>query len=178
MVLRRCRYILVSDAGCDEQYTLADLANAVRQIRIDMGVPIVFERGCPIDRAHQGNGNPHCAVARILYRAVDGPGAEDGTLVYVKATLSGDEPIDVLNFGKAHPSFPHQSTANQWFDEAHFESYRVLGFHSATEIAKLYQGEGGLAGFFECVVREDHARAAACAPSPASLGVGPAWPPA
>jgi hypothetical protein len=24
-------------------------------------------------------------------------------------------------------SFPHDSTANQWFDETHFENYRALG---------------------------------------------------
>ena len=164
MILRRCRYIIVGDAGCDEDYTFADLANAVRQVRIDLGVPIVFEHGCAIDREHQGNGNPHCAVARIMYSAMDGPAAEDGTLIYVKATLSGDEPIDVLNFSKAHPTFPHESTANQWFDEAHFESYRMLGFHSALAIAKGYRGGGGLPGFVKWVVEQDAVRAASGAP--------------
>ena len=170
MILRRCRYIIVSDAGCDDAYTFADLANAIRQVRIDLGVPIVFEHGCAIDREHQGNGNPHCAVARIMYSAMDGPAAEDGILIYVKATLSGDEPIDVLNFGKAHPTFPHESTANQWFDEAHFESYRVLGFHSALAIAKGYRGGGGLPGFVKWVVEQDAARAASGAPVGAPAG--------
>ena len=31
--------------------------------------------------------------------------------------------------GKRH--FPHQSTADQFFDEAQFESYRALGAHVA-----------------------------------------------
>jgi hypothetical protein len=159
MVLRRCRYILVSDAGCDEDYTFADLANAIRQIRIDLGIPIVFDHGCAMDREHQGNGNPHCAVGRILYSAIDGPDATDGILIYVKATLSGDEPVDVLNFGRAHPSFPHESTTNQWFDEAHFESYRVLGFHSVMSIAAGFRQTDGLPGFFECAGQQDAARA-------------------
>ena len=55
-------------------------------------------------------------------RRLDGPAAEDGILIYVKATLSGDEPLDVIHYGKAHPAFPHESTADQWFDEAQFES--------------------------------------------------------
>jgi hypothetical protein len=27
--------------------------------------------------------------------------------------------------------FPHESTADQWFDESQFESYRALGYHIA-----------------------------------------------
>jgi hypothetical protein len=27
-----------------------------------------------------------------------------------------------------HPDFPHETTADQWFDENQFESYRRLGF--------------------------------------------------
>jgi hypothetical protein len=40
MVLRRCRLIVVSDAGCDPHGTFEDLGNAIRKIRIDLGVPI------------------------------------------------------------------------------------------------------------------------------------------
>jgi hypothetical protein len=31
----------------------------------------------------------------------------------------------------AHPDFPHESTANQWFTESEFESYRQLGLYIA-----------------------------------------------
>ena len=153
MIQRRCRYILVSDASCDDDYAFDDLGNAIRQVRIDFGVPIVFERGCRMDREHQGNGNPHYAVARILYSAVDGPEAEDGFLVYVKATLCGGEPIDVLNYSRANPSFPHESTAQQWFSEAQFESYRILGFHAVQEMADGYRGSGGVGDFFQWLER-------------------------
>ena len=43
MVLRRCRVIFVSDAGCDPHCNLEDLGNAIRKVRIDLGVPITFE---------------------------------------------------------------------------------------------------------------------------------------
>src|SRR5262249_559859 len=32
-------------------------------------------------------------------------------------------------YHRSHPEFPHQSTADQWFDESQFESYRRLGLH-------------------------------------------------
>ncbi len=34
-------------------------------------------------------------------------------------------------FAVAHPDFPHESTANQWFTESEFESYRQLGEYIA-----------------------------------------------
>ncbi len=46
----------------------------------------------------------------------------------------GNEPPDVMSYGKANPEFPHQSTADQFFDESQTESYRMLGRHSLLEI--------------------------------------------
>jgi hypothetical protein len=40
MVLRRCHCILVVDAGCDPQLNFEDLGNAIRKIRIDLGIDI------------------------------------------------------------------------------------------------------------------------------------------
>ena len=133
MVARRCRFIIVSDAGCDPQYAMDDLANAVRRIRLDLGIPIQFD-ALDITRAGQGQGNPHGAIGRIRYAVVDGADAPDGTILYLKATLSGDEPVDVRNFATSDPTFPHDSTANQFFDEARFESYRTLGFHTVLSV--------------------------------------------
>jgi hypothetical protein len=140
MVSRRCRFIVVSDAGCDPKYTFDDLSNAVRRIRIDLGIPIQFgELG--ISKAGQGRTNAHGALGVIRYSIVDGPAAPDGVILYIKATLSGDEPVDVINFAALDPQFPHDSTADQFFDEARFESYRVLGFHSVLSL----RGEGATA---------------------------------
>ncbi len=131
MVLRRCHLIVVSDAAADEQFRFGDLGNAVRKIRIDLGVPVDFwdmniHREAP--PAAQGRG-VYWALGRIRYSCVDGPEAPDGVLLYVKPTVYGDEPRDVLEYKKSFPAFPHQSTADQFFDEPQFESYRVLGSH-------------------------------------------------
>jgi hypothetical protein len=135
MVARRCRFIIVSDAGCDPGYAFDDLANAVRRIRLDLGIPIQFD-SLDITKAGQNHGNPHAAIGRILYSEVDGTDAPEGTILYLKATLSGDEPIDVRNFSAGDPTFPHDTTANQFFDEARFESYRTLGFHTVLSVTE------------------------------------------
>jgi len=151
MVARRCRFIVVSDAGCDPQYSFDDLANAVRRIRLDLGIPIYFP---PIDvtRPGQGHTNPHAAIGKIRYSVVDGPEVADGTILYLKATLSGDEPVDVKNFALTDPTFPHDSTGNQFFDEARFESYRALGFHTVLSVA------GGLKNLTDAEALCDTAR--------------------
>jgi hypothetical protein len=134
MVVRRCAVIIVSDAGCDPDYTFADLSNALRRIRIDLGIPVEFG-AMDMSLAGQGVGNRHMVVGKIRYTAVDGPGAHDGKLLYIKATLSGDESVDIRNFAALHPTFPHDPTGNQFFDEDRFESYRALGYHSVMSVA-------------------------------------------
>ena len=139
MVRRRCHCIIVSDAGCDPEYTFEDLSNAVRKIRIDFSIPIDFATdGIGMDQARQGKGNSHVAIGTIGYSAID-PDASNGVLVYMKATLSGDEPADVLNYARSHAVFPHESTSNQFFTEAQFESYRMLGLHTVEQSAALIE---------------------------------------
>lgn len=129
MVLRRCHWIVVSDAGCDPQGAFEDLGNAIRRIRVDFGIPITFEK-VPIysrdDAGAQGPDATYCAIGRIGYSEMDGD-VEDGTLIYIKPAFYGTEPPDVFNYAQTSPTFPHESTANQFFTEAQFESYRRLG---------------------------------------------------
>lgn len=75
--------------------------------------------------------NAHAAIAKVTY--ADGK-TPPSWLVYVKATLTGDEPVDVLEYHSSHPDFPHESTANQFFDEAQWESYRRLGEHIGSKV--------------------------------------------
>lgn len=135
MVRRRCRVIVVSDAGCDPNYLFDDLGNALRKIWIDIGIRIDFvgldrlkkrfkSRPTPAKEA------PYWAVGRIRYRDADGGGV-DGWLLYIKAGLHGTECMDVLSYASTHLEFPHETTANQFFTESQFESYRALGFEIA-----------------------------------------------
>ncbi len=126
MVLRRCRRIIVVDAGCDPSALYEDLSGAIRKIRADLGIPIDMTR-MPDDTTPWGEG-------RILYGAIDGD-VEPGVLVYLKPRLLVDAPPDVRHYASTHADprnpFPQQTTADQFFDEAQFESYRALGFDIA-----------------------------------------------
>jgi hypothetical protein len=137
VVLRRCRYIFVSDAGCDPESKLGDLGNAIRKIRIDFGIPIRFEKQIEIYPNGNSEQGLYCATAIIDYGAVD-KGTPPGRLLYIKPTMRGrgDEPVpyDVYSYGKTVDAFPHESTADQWFSESQFESYRALGSHALEQI--------------------------------------------
>jgi hypothetical protein len=151
MVRRRCRFILVSDAGCDPNCRLEDVGNAIRKIRVDLGVPIEFEPGAFDIKSRSADGEEvdgkYWAIGRIGYSLIDAPrgmpldearAAYDGVLVYVKPCFYGREPRDVFNYALGHPEFPHEPTSDQWFSESQFESYRSLGEHIGHE---LYNSE-------------------------------------
>ncbi len=132
MVLRRCRRIVVIDGSADPDYSFEDLANAVRKIRIDLGIEIEFKGDFPILKRGNGIGR-HCAYGEIKYSCVD-LGAPNGELVYIKTSLNGNEPRDILHYATQNSSFPQQPTYDLWFDEAQLESYRRLGSHIIQEI--------------------------------------------
>jgi Patatin-like phospholipase len=134
MVLRRCRYIVVSDASADRGYAFGDLANAVRKIRIDLGIPIDLEQTYIGPQENERHGR-YCALGVIRYDAVDGRGAAPGHLLYIKPAVYADCPPDVRNYQKGSDGFPHESTADQFFSESQFESYRALGRHIIGQIS-------------------------------------------
>ena len=76
----------------------------------------------------------HAALAEVTYCAEDGRPQEVGWLILIKPTLTGDEPTDVLRYHNQHRSFPHETTADQWFDESQWESYRKLGEHIGMKV--------------------------------------------
>jgi hypothetical protein len=144
MVLRRCRLIVLSDAGEDPAYSFEDLSNALTKIHTDLGVPIVFTDQVPIskydsekpeaDRDKDQLGGKYCALGIIRYSAIDtldaeGTPAPDGLLIYLKPTLIGKEPADLLHYARSNSAFPHEPTLDEFYSEAQFESYRVLGAH-------------------------------------------------
>jgi hypothetical protein len=126
LVRRKCRYIIACDASEDRSYSFEDLGNALRKCRTDFGVNIDIQTRAIRPNPETGWSESHCAFGTIDY----GEGYSS-YLLYIKASLTGDEPDDVLQYHDSHPEFPHQSTADQWFDEYQFESYRMLGLNIA-----------------------------------------------
>ncbi|MDQ3280087.1 MAG: patatin-like phospholipase family protein [Acidobacteriota bacterium] len=145
MVARRCKHIIVCDASADGSYGFSDLGNAVRKIRIDLGIPIELKTKYIAPSAGERHGR-FCATGRILYPDVDGVNKvggeidrEDyerrcGKLIYIKPAVFESCPPDVRNYRTEHESFPHDTTADQFFNESQFESYRALGRHAVGAI--------------------------------------------
>lgn len=137
LVRRRCKYIVCCDAGADPEMSFEDLGNAIRKIRIDFGIDIEMDLNMLRRKGDQFS-QWHHAFGTIRYDMVE-PDSPVGMLVYVKASLTGDEPADVLEYAAAHREFPHESTLDQFFSESQFESYRRLGEHVAKEVFRYAQ---------------------------------------
>lgn len=74
------------------------------------------------------------AHARSLGWADTSRDARTGVLVWIRPALIRAETLDVEQYGRQHRRFPHQSTTDQWFDEAQFESYWKLGELTALQV--------------------------------------------
>ena len=148
MVRRRCRLIVVSDAGSDPKFAFEDLGNAVRKIELDLGVTIEFQ-GIETLKTWPENDeqcsklpitSSYHAIGTIKYMEADGAG-KNGTILYIKPAYHGTEDIGVRSYATANREFPHQTTADQWFSESQFESYRALGFQiTDTILTKVFSG--------------------------------------
>lgn len=133
LVRRRLPYIIASDAAEDAEFHFDDLANAIRKIRADFGIDIEIDVSGLRPAEPGGRQRAHAAVGSIRYDRVN-PRLRPGVLVYIRPGLTGNEPADVLSYARRNPPFPFQSTADQFFDESQFESYRQLGLHVAKNV--------------------------------------------
>ena len=144
LVRRRCKYIMVCDGAADPEIAFGDLGSAIEKCRSDFGVEIDMNVE-PLRRdPATGLSHAHWVRGTIRYPASASANSRDrntesftGEILYVKSTMTGDEPADVLAYRQNHEEFPHESTADQWFDESQFESYRKLGYHIVRGISRV-----------------------------------------
>ncbi len=158
LIKRHCQVIVACDADSDGQYACENLLSLIEKARTDFGarIEIDFYKIRPKDgRESEFN----FVVGDIFF---DPQNLKDrGKLFYLKASMplratpeasgliknlpsdAGKRnrlPDDVWEYFDKHKTFPHQSTADQWFDELQFESYRALGEYignaAASEIGK------------------------------------------
>jgi len=138
LLRRRCSVIIAIDAEADRQMAFSSFNTLERYALIDLGIRIdlpwqqitneslntskeIDEKG-DADKHH----GPHCAIGEIKY-----PSGRKGILIYIKASLTGDENDYIFDYKKRYGDFPHETTLDQMFTEEQFEAYRALGFHAA-----------------------------------------------
>ena len=131
LLRRRCKYIICGDGEADPTLSFGGLATLMRSARIDMGIEIEIL----LDDLHlgdDGTSHQHAALGIIKYPPLE-PGGEkeSGYLLYIKSSFTGNEDETMQEYRAKSPDFPHETTADQFFDEGQFEAYRALGFHMA-----------------------------------------------
>lgn len=129
LLQRRCRLIVACDAERDLELGFGSFNEAVRQVEIDLGIKIDIDLGCLRPDKATGLSSRSFALGRITYPKDSERQLAAGTgwLLLVKSSLCGCESEPILNYKKRHPDFPHQSTADLFYDDAQFEAYRALG---------------------------------------------------
>jgi hypothetical protein len=146
LVERGCRNIVLVDCGADPSWCMSDLGEAVRRCRIDFGTEITLDVRPFRRTARNGIAPRHCVVGHIRYApahlemlgwSAQEMGNPEGRIVWIKPAIASQDPADVRQYGFENTDFPQQSTVNQWYDEAEFESYRSLG---AWSVSSLLQG--------------------------------------
>ena len=150
---RGIRLMVACDCGCDPLYQFADLANLIRLARIDFGTeievdsdiaadvklgtvfgtPKQFLPGC--DDAHA---KQKCALLLNVYHSDSAYRAKlpDAQIIVIKPRLTSNACADLAQYHATHKEFPQEPTADQFYDEAQWESYRKLGL----EITKTVFG--------------------------------------
>ena len=169
LLSRRCRLIIVSDAGFDPDHTFADLLKIYRIERSRYGTQFFdLASGEPMSledlhlkfnnmqdaslkaESHLGKTQKHFLAVRIRYHrpntvvGANGeclPEPDDGVLIYVKPSMLGNEEIDLLQHRVENPMFPHDPTSDVAFDEQQFESYRQLGHHVGMKLCAAVKGD-------------------------------------
>lgn len=141
LIRRRVDTIIVSEAGEDQQYTFVDIADLIEKVRVDFGVSIRFLPEYDLGFLMPGSSDAPkyltdrydlaqrgFAVAEIEYPVQGGESASTGTIIFIKATLVDNLSGDLYGYKDAFPSFPNETTADQFFDESKVEAYRELGY--------------------------------------------------
>jgi len=135
LIRRHCRVIVVSDCGQDGTGDFEDLGRLCRHVRVDFGVDIRIDVS-PLRPGPDGRSRQHMVAGDIHY-----PDGDTGVLLYFKPSLVGSEPTDVFHYKTQNAEFPHESTLDQFYDEAQWEAYRRLGEHAGMMAFRTVSGD-------------------------------------
>lgn len=96
-----------------------------------------------LDRKAPRWSEQHFMVLKIKYPPCPDRGPSEGYLIYIKSSLTGDEPVELLQFKNTEPVFPHNPTADQFYEPERFDAYVQLGYHIGNQVGAEGAGFGG-----------------------------------
>jgi hypothetical protein len=146
---RDVKFVVACDCGADPGYRFDDLADLIRLARIDFGIEIEVDESATDSLSHLRHvfgtaeelsqprpGSNKCALLLNVFRSAAARRNQlpDMRIVLIKPILIADAPLDVQNYGAMNKEFPQQTTGDQFFDEAQWESYRKLGLEIGRRI--------------------------------------------
>jgi hypothetical protein len=150
LIERGCSTVVVVDDGADPQACFGDMGQVIRRCRIDFGTEIRLDVDAfrPFkDPKDEKDERPHLVLGSIEYSDAhlhqlgyvsepDRKAAKIGKIYWVKPVVRSLDTVDVRQYRLQNSSFPQQTTADQWYDEAQFESYRQLGMLTGLALGK------------------------------------------
>jgi hypothetical protein len=164
LIRRRLPFIICSDNGADPHYGFSDVENLIRRVRIDFGAEVRLLGHNQLAKLYQDvkladNSDLTRTIGDItqfktcreqgercaLLGLIDYPAEDDGKrppssiLLLIKPSLVTFAPEDVRLYAVANHTFPQQTTADQFFNEAQWESYRRLGEAIGSRLFKDWQ---------------------------------------
>ena len=84
----------------------------------------------------------HAVLARVYYEGATTPGS---VILFVKPSVTGDEPLDILQYRQQHRAFPQEPTVDQYFDSR--RNGRVTGRSANTSAAAIFRTVDGTRGW-------------------------------
>jgi hypothetical protein len=146
LVRRRTEKILVLDASADPNYDYASLKQSKKALGIERcsivcnGFIWKFDDGFPA----KDNKPVSYVMKGTISCECEGDNTEKykADVYYCKSTNLNDSdlPKYVASYDNESDSFPHKTTAKQWYDWKRFEAYRQLGYYIGERLMEKAQG--------------------------------------
>jgi hypothetical protein len=130
--------IVCVDAGADPEHAFADLGHTLHLLREEgwdhEGLDIAPM--CPTRESSKWDARVVTEPVRT-FELVSRDGSTRLRVVLVKSSMTGDIPFDVRSYAESNAAFPHETTADQFFDAAQFDAYYVTGQHLADKASEV-----------------------------------------
>jgi hypothetical protein len=148
MIRRKAAIIVCCDGGADMDFSFSDLQVLTRRIHQDFNARLKFDDSQHLEAIIPDQPMEYPSGALSTNRAhifgtIQYDDQTEGLFVLLKTAMLRDVGIRLKGYKGRCPAFPHESTADQFFDEDQFEAYRELGYRIAN--VALEDKELGLA---------------------------------